>query len=148
MKHHALMRTGLCSIALLFIPSHTVLAEPGSSPIQFTGSGTGATLFPFSAAVPTKQSLVIEELSVQCIGAPFLSDVRLFATLNGVTAQYTFAPTSLNTNPSQWISTQTTRIYADPSTTVVVGTGTTTDGANCTVSIAGHLKRVDHDDLN
>jgi len=66
-----------------------------------------------------------------------LSDVRLFTTVGGVVAQYTFLPTTLGAN--EWITTQTTRIYADPGSTVSVGSGSNTGGANCAISISGRL---------
>lgn len=152
---------GFCAVTLSFLPGHTVVAapapppsvpvtvvntplpvsgtvnatvaDPAASRVQFTAN---SVVFPFTAGVPAGQALVIEELSVVCIGAP-VTDVRLFVTSGGSLAQYTFAPVSLTA--SEWISTQTSRIYADPSTVVSVGTGTSVAGANCTVSIAGHL---------
>jgi len=133
---------GFFATTLSLIPDHTVLADPHEheannqrlSPFQATYLSSINT--PFTFQVPSEQVLVIEELSAACFSS--IVDVRLFATSNGSTAQYTFAPIAFS--PTYWISTQTTRIYADPGTTVTVGSGGfVPPNANCVVSIAGHL---------
>lgn len=94
-----------------------------------------------SFSVPSGKTLVIEELSLECLTGsstqPF--DVRLLETGAGVGAQYSFVPTSL-LNGFQFALAQVTRIYADSGTTVGVATGTTLPAnSSCAVAVAGHL---------
>lgn len=130
------------AIALALFPAQAVLAddEP-STPVQYSALGTMPSGLTLTVNVPAKKTLVIEEVSVACFGSP--SDVRLFTTVGGVFAQYTFLPTVLAT---EWITTQTTRIYADPGSTVSVGSGGNTDGENCAISLSGQLVGHHHDE--
>jgi hypothetical protein len=133
---------GISVLALALLPVQALLAaDKHATPVQYFGGGTPAGL-EFSVTVPAHKTLVIEELSVACLGSPTLSDVRLFTTVGGVFAQYTFLPTILGAN--EWIATQTTHIYADPGSTVHIAPGNDTSGANCAISISGRL--LSHDE--
>ena len=140
-----LHRIGMCAIALALLPAQAVLAADGlSTPVQYSAVGAMPSGLSLSEHVPAGKTLVIEEVSVACLNSPTVSDVRLFTTVGGIFAQYTFLPTVLDA--TEWITTQTTRIYADPDSTVSVGSGSNTDGANCAISISGHLVGEHHDE--
>lgn len=140
-----LRRIGICVTALGLLPAQAVLAADGpSTPVQYSALGAMPSGLSLTAHVPAGKTLVIEEVSVACLDSPTVSDVRLFTTVGGVFAQYTFLPTTLNA--TEWITTQTTRIYADPDSTVSVGSGSNTGGANCAISLAGHLIEKHHDE--
>ena len=132
-------RLGMGAIALALFLGQVVHAEPEgrSTPVQYSASGAMPSGLSLSAHVPAGKTLVIEEVSVACLNSPTVSDVRLFTTVGGVFAQYTFLPSVLDA--TEWITTQTTHIYADPDSTISLGSGSNTGGANCAISIAGHL---------
>jgi hypothetical protein len=94
----------------------------------------------FSFQVPASNTLVIEEFSMTCIEGSNTfpqTDFRLFVTTGGNSAQYTFAPAML---PGELIATQQLRVYADPGTTVTIGTGAgVANGSNCASAVSGHL---------
>jgi len=136
---------GICAIALALFPGQAVRAasdEP-STPVQYSAVGAMPLGLSLTAHVPAEKTLVIEEVSVACLNSPTVSDIRLFTTVGGVFAQYTFLPTVLD--PTEWITTQTTHIYADPDSTISLGSGSNTGGANCAASISGHLIGSHHD---
>ena len=140
-----LRHIGACAIALALVPAQAVLAGDGSStPVQYSAIGTMPSGLSLSAHVSAGKTLVIEEISVACLGSPTVSDVRLFTTVGGVFAQYTFVPTVLDA--TEWITTQATRIYADPDSNISLGSGSNTGGANCAVSISGHLVGEHHEE--
>ncbi len=139
-----LRHIGVFAIALAFFPGQAVQADEHSTPVQYSAIGAMPSGLTLTAHVPAGKTLVIEEVSVACLDSPTVSDVRLFTTVGGVFAQYTFLPTVLTA--TEWITTQTTRIYADPDSAVSLGSGSNTGGANCAISISGQLIGSHHDE--
>ncbi len=130
--------------ALLPVPTRS-LDNPALQPVQFfqaknTATSTSPDLLSFP--VPSGKRLVIEYVSIECLVpqnvAAIPLDIRLSSVVNGVVAQYFFAPAILP--PVSWIVNQTTRIYADGGTVVSISSGTAyPTGSNCGASISGYF---------
>jgi len=110
-------------------------------PFQFTNISTSLlTNFP----VPAGKTLIIENVSIECMEPPavgYFTDFRLFTQVGGVFAQHSFSPT-IGHEPADYmlITNQVTRIYASGGTTVGIGTGDGTPaGASCDATISGEL---------
>jgi hypothetical protein len=131
-------------------PVPTVDVEnPAKQPFQASGFASHTTGNVFITTVPAGTRLVIETVTFQgsiiSSGIGLVPTLSVFADGNPATHVIGVNLIGQDATRSVWSATHAVRLYADPSTNVILGCSTfssVTTERQCIVSISGHLVNV------
>lgn len=131
---------------------HAVSGTPASSSVQFVPSvpfavtGSGGFGQPTSITVPAGHHLIVETLSINVDVNPTGSQIQALVNYtSGGNSVSLFVPLTFSfTQPSNgfdtYVATQAVRLYADPGTTVTLGTFTPAGSVGTTfLTLSGYL---------